>query len=101
MRARQPVAQQLRCLGRCGAVKRHQRSGHAGQPHDVSAPTVVRDWRDFDEIRASCDGFLKAMYVSGHVVRRSLLVVGNARNCTYVTVANKRSAVRKRSHTVL
>lgn len=61
MRARKPVAQQLRRLGRSGAVKRHQRGGHAGQPDDVSAPTVLRDRGDFDEIRASGDGFLKAM----------------------------------------
>jgi hypothetical protein len=76
MCARQPVAQQLRRLGRRSAVKRHQRSGHAGQPHDVGAPTVVRDWGDFDEIRASCDGFLKAMYVSGHVVRSICKLLG-------------------------
>ena len=62
IRATQPRGQQSGGLVRCPAVEGHERGRHAGDTHDVRAPTILRDVCDFDQIWASCDGLFEAMH---------------------------------------
>jgi len=49
-----------------GTTNEESAFGPARNPYDVSAPTILRDVRDFDQIWASCDGLFEAMHDVRH-----------------------------------
>ena len=67
VRPGQPVTQQTRRFRRRAGIKRHQRGRNAGHADDVSAPAVVSDWGDLNQIRAARYGFFEALDGCLHV----------------------------------
>jgi hypothetical protein len=69
----QPRNQQSSRFVRRPSVERHERAPDSGDPHDVSPPAVGLNYREFDEIGASPDGFFEAMNDVSHQSRGCIL----------------------------
>ena len=64
--AGEPLEEEIgRFIGRV-PIKRHQGGWHAGGLHDICAPAVGIDRRDFDQVRAAADGLFESMNGCAH-----------------------------------
>ena len=91
MREDEPPGQQIRCLPRRRAVKRHQRCRHPRQAPELRAP-LIANRRDLNLIQAAADVVFEAVH--GH--RRSMAREEGSRDLTRTLPGIKRSAARRR-----
>jgi hypothetical protein len=98
VRAREPLAELSRRLVRGPSIERHQGGGHTGKAHNLRAPPILGDGRNFDQVHPSRDGFFKAMYGGSHSFGLNFENLGSATNCTHCAERIKRSGRRRRIH---